>query len=42
LSLRWMVCSSSFLLRSRSATASWVSFKSPSVLRLFFSMSALI
>lgn len=41
LSLRWMVCSSSFLLRSRSATASWVSLRSPSTFLLVFSMSAL-
>lgn len=41
LSLRWIVCSSSFLLRSRSDTASCVNFRSPSTFRLAFSTSPL-
>lgn len=41
LSLRWMVCSSSFLFLSRSATASCVSFRSPSTFLFAFSTSAL-
>uniref|UniRef100_A0A6B0V6D7 Secreted protein n=1 Tax=Ixodes ricinus TaxID=34613 RepID=A0A6B0V6D7_IXORI len=38
-SLRCRFCSISFLFFSRSATASWASLRSPSTLRLFFSIS---
>jgi len=40
-SLRWMVWESSALTLSRSETASWVNFKSPSIFRLIFSTSPL-